>query len=800
MDPLLPPLPFVAFARRVATVFALLMIALVCTSEAQTTFSERSMPGTEVEPNNTANLADPIGRNDYVTGAINPVRDVDYFYFDASAGETFDVLAAATGSGPLLDGALWIYRSNGTLIAENDDMNGDVTRSRVQFTTPTAGRYYIRYAHWTNSGSFPNAPVGPDGPDGSAGKAGALAETGPYRITLTVSNCTSNDHACGAILFTRSSGTLSVGGTGSINPAGDVDYWAFDASVGEFITITAAATSSPPLDGALWIYTSNGTLIAENDDMNGDVTRSRVQFTTPTAGRYYIRYAHFANSGSFPNAPAGTENAKRTLSETGDYRLDVTFGSSPTTPPVLSVSVTTPQAAGNEFWVDVNVGSTSIPVSNLFGLSFVLNFTHTMYVDVVTPYSSTVLAGPFMGSAPIFLAQPNEAAGQVSIGLSRRQGEGGVTGSGNVVRIRFRTMASTPSGTAVTFSLSSIQASTSTGSTIALQTQGATVTVQSGLTVWPGDTNNDRVVNQADVLPIGLHWARTGPARGGASMGWSGQSAQPWTIATSTYADANGDGTVNQADVLPIGLNWARTNGTIRVDDEPPAASQGQAGTLRLVEVPGAVEVRGEGLSPLFGISFEITYAAAGTTAGSLVPGAPEQGTLLGNDVLFLPQTNRASGVISVGISRKAGQGNVSGSGLIARIPFSYRGRTAMGLRNVTANDENGTSVALTVASGISVAAEDDPTTPMAFALHAPSPNPARGPVIVSFDLPEAGPAQIAVFDALGRLIQTLVDGTHASGRHTAHFDADALPAGLYLLRLSASNGTVRTQRLTVAR
>jgi hypothetical protein len=30
-----------------------------------------------------------------------------------------------------------------------------------------------------------------------------------------------------------------------------------------------------------------------------------------------------------------------------------------------------------------------------------------------------------------------------------------------------------------------------------------------GDTVWPGDTNNNRLVNQADVLPIGLNWGRT---------------------------------------------------------------------------------------------------------------------------------------------------------------------------------------------------------------------------------------------------------------------------------------------------
>ncbi len=79
-----------------------------------------------------------------------------------------------------------------------------------------------------------------------------------------------------------------------------------------------------------------------------------------------------------------------------------------------------------------------------------------------------------------------------------------------------------------------------------------------GLTVWPGDTNNNGVVNQADVLPLGLYWNKTGPARANRSTQWQGQAAAPWNPANATYADANGDGVVNQADILPIGLNWGK--------------------------------------------------------------------------------------------------------------------------------------------------------------------------------------------------------------------------------------------------
>ena len=78
--------------------------------------------------------------------------------------------------------------------------------------------------------------------------------------------------------------------------------------------------------------------------------------------------------------------------------------------------------------------------------------------------------------------------------------------------------------------------------------------------VWPGDTNNDGLVDARDVLPVGIYWGSTGPARGSASSNWEMQLATPWSPEATTYVDANGDGMVDARDVLPIGLNWLKTH------------------------------------------------------------------------------------------------------------------------------------------------------------------------------------------------------------------------------------------------
>jgi disulfide bond formation protein DsbB len=92
---------------------------------------------------------------------------------------------------------------------------------------------------------------------------------------------------------------------------------------------------------------------------------------------------------------------------------------------------------------------------------------------------------------------------------------------------------------------------------------------------------------------------------------------------------------------------------------------------------------------------------------------------------------------------------------------------------------------------------------PAALALDAPYPNPFNpsrsGAVMLSFALPEAGPARLAVYDVLGREVALLVDRVLEAGSYEAMLDARTLPAGTYLVRLEA-RGAVDTRALTLVR
>ena len=83
-------------------------------------------------------------------------------------------------------------------------------------------------------------------------------------------------------------------------------------------------------------------------------------------------------------------------------------------------------------------------------------------------------------------------------------------------------------------------------------------------------------------------------------------------------------------------------------------------------------------------------------------------------------------------------------------------------------------------------------------ALDLPAPNPSAGAVRLAFALAEAGPARLAVYDALGREVAVLADGPLAAGPHAAEW-ADSVAAGVYVVRLEAA-GRVLTRTLVVTR
>ena len=86
------------------------------------------------------------------------------------------------------------------------------------------------------------------------------------------------------------------------------------------------------------------------------------------------------------------------------------------------------------------------------------------------------------------------------------------------------------------------------------------------VTVWPGDVNNNGIVNEVDFLQLGFGYGEIGPARKDVSIAFSAQpSGGIWVNSAVegfdlAFADCNGDGMVDSSDVVAIDQNYGLTH------------------------------------------------------------------------------------------------------------------------------------------------------------------------------------------------------------------------------------------------
>jgi endo-1,4-beta-xylanase len=78
---------------------------------------------------------------------------------------------------------------------------------------------------------------------------------------------------------------------------------------------------------------------------------------------------------------------------------------------------------------------------------------------------------------------------------------------------------------------------------------------------------------------------------------------------------------------------------------------------------------------------------------------------------------------------------------------------------------------------------------PEEFNLAAAYPNPFNPSTVIGFDLPEQAAVTLVVYDAVGREVARLVDGSLPAGRHERTFDAAMLSSGIYYYRFAAQGG-----------
>ncbi|MDI6791402.1 MAG: DUF2341 domain-containing protein [bacterium] len=324
----------------------------------------------------------------------------------------------------------------------------------------------------------------------------------------------------------------------------------------------------PNAPSNLYAQAVSGTQIdlvwADNSD---NETGFKIERKTGTGGIFSQIATVGANVTSYSNtvAPATTYCYRvRVYNAGGDSDYSNEHCAPNTDVPIKVILPAAALQVGSEFEVEIQVGTPANPVTDLFALSFRLN--HSSDISPVNPINKNILPDPeLLGDNLVFHADTHSIE-LLGIGLSRKKSviPVGAYGYGRVARIRFNLSAYAASGTTVNFRFEeeTLTVRDSEGNPISLIPVPASFTI-TPFVVWPGDCDNDGVVDETDILPVGRCWLETGPARGGGGnpFSWEAREATPWTPdPNATYADANGDGVVDEKEIVVIGMNWGKTH------------------------------------------------------------------------------------------------------------------------------------------------------------------------------------------------------------------------------------------------
>jgi parallel beta-helix repeat protein len=328
--------------------------------------------------------------------------------------------------------------------------------------------------------------------------------------------------------------------------------------------------------------------------------------------------------------------------------------------------------------------------------------------------------------------------------------------------------------------------------------------------VWAGDANADKIVNNADALSVSLSMGGAGPTRATPSIVWTAQACVDWASDVPGYpgvnlkhADCNGDGMIDFADALiTIRANYGQTH-----RKWIHTAAKATAGLPDL-------RFDFSGVSPVAGtkVTVPIKLGSSGTPMARMAGLAarimidwvlPQDTPQLSYNVSWLGQTNQTlnfdyvlgSGHIDWAYCRVDHRNN-SGYDTLALMTFtippgSEGQKMLFYFDDVMIVDSAGQVLTqynvlndtVTIQSANAVAGSNVSQA----GIHV-FPNPsAHGNCTVQLNLPKAGPVHIELRDLSGRLLHRYA-GEGTIGWQDIQLPAASLSPGVYIIRASCND------------
>lgn len=268
-----------------------------------------------------------------INGRIFPREDVDIWTFAARENEAFTLTALGASLGSPLEVRLEVRDPSGRPVAESNSAPLPGTDASLRFTAAVAGTYSVRihdlkfgglqhyvYRLSITKGShidrvFPLG--GQQGTETAFLLSGQQVSDGPVTISLPprtgrfearfptpagpanllpieIDELSEFVEDATRVATTLASVPRAPGFTanGRILQPAEVDAWPVLLKKGEVVDLEVrAGRLGSPLDSVLSVVDGTGQELAQNDDLGGAISDSRISFTAPADGTYVVRVA-----------------------------------------------------------------------------------------------------------------------------------------------------------------------------------------------------------------------------------------------------------------------------------------------------------------------------------------------------------------------------------------------------------------------------------------------------------------------------------------------------------------------------
>lgn len=335
--------------------------------------------------------------------------------------------------------------------------------------------------------------------------------------------------------------------------------------------------------------------------------------------------------------------------------------------------------------------------------------------------------------------------------------------------------------------------------------------------VFPGDTNDDGIVNYRDLANLGHAFGATGPERDETGTDFRGYLSMPWEGAfrqkklNHRFADTNGDGVVNHADTIALHTNYGKTHAFANPDGLTDAPRKVDGTPLYLevdtlvpgqrIDIPVILGTENDPVTGIYNVRAVIDYDPAVVVPGSVSFSFNE--SWMGTpavDLLSIFQENSGLGQVAWAISRTDGQ-DLAGFGRIGTISitiedviFSERSDVDE-FRLLDAHMETAKEEPLPIAPETTTVVIQSTTTSTEDILEEGTtiiyPNPVSERLYWTTERTDI--QHIEIRDVQGRLLRT------RAYQGDNWITVESLPAGVYQLHLRTTEGQI-VKRFTIAK